>query len=80
MCCANEMVPPPPALEMALFQRNKVIEEGLETDSASVEFSATKGRGRQIERKRKKTFLEPFLFPSPGLPRLSEELRMPFSD
>lgn len=54
----NEMVPPPPALEMTFFERNKVIEEGLETDSASVDFLATKGSGRLIERKRKKHFLD----------------------
>lgn len=71
----NEMVPPPLALEMGLFERKKVVKEGLETDSGSVEFLATKGRGRLIERERK-TFLEPFLCLPPGLLKLSEGLRI----
>lgn len=40
---------------------------------------SSKGKREADRKKKKKTFLEPFLFPSPGLPRLSEELRMPFS-
>lgn len=43
MWCESEMVPAPLAFEMTLFERNKVIEESLETNSGSVEFSANKG-------------------------------------
>lgn len=68
----NEMVPPLPALKMTFFERNKVIEERLETVSASVEFSATKGRGTLIERKRKKHFLDHFYV---SLPWSSKAIR-----
>lgn len=49
----SEMVLPPLALEMSLFERNKVIEEPLQTDSGSVEFSLNR-EGRKIDRKEKK--------------------------
>lgn len=79
MWCESEMVPLPPALEMAFFERNKVIEEPLETDSGSVEFSVNRGR-RETDRKGK-TFLTLFSYrvspnppphPIPCLPKLYE--------
>lgn len=68
MWCESEMVPLPPALEMAFFERNKVIEEPLETDSGSMEFSVNRER-RETDRKGK-TFLTLFSYrvsPTPHL-------------